>query len=114
MLSSVLRGEIAIQQNINIIRAFKEMRHYLINNQLCLTDGEVLTIYKKLYKHDNDILELKNQMATKEDFEKVMNSFVDENKIKEIIILNGQKLEADEVYCCIYRHANQSIYMIDN
>lgn len=114
MLSSVLRGEIAIRQNINIIRAFKQMRHYLISNQSYLTDSDALKIYQKLYKHDDDILELKNQMATKEDFEKVMNCFVDENKIKEIVILNGQKFEADEAYCQIYKQAQYSIYLIDN
>lgn len=114
MLSTVLKGQLAVSQSIIIMRAFKQMRHYLINNQSCLTDSEALTIYKKLYKHDDDILELKNQMATKEDFEKVMNCFVDENKIKEIVILNGQKFEADEAYCHIYREANHSIYLVDN
>ena len=33
MLATVLRGELAIQQSIFIMRAFKEMRHYIKQNQ---------------------------------------------------------------------------------
>ena len=34
MLATVLRGELAEQQSIFIMRAFKEMRHFIANNAL--------------------------------------------------------------------------------
>ena len=34
MLATVLRGELAEQQSIYIMRAFREMRHFLANNKL--------------------------------------------------------------------------------
>ena len=32
MLSTVLRGELAVKQSIFIMRAFREMRHFIANN----------------------------------------------------------------------------------
>ena len=41
MLATVLRGELAEQQSIFIMRAFKEMRHYIKQNQQFVTQSEM-------------------------------------------------------------------------
>lgn len=43
-----------------------------------------------------------------------MNNFIDSNKYKELLILNGEKVEADIAYSDIYSYAEKSIYIIDN
>lgn len=39
MLATVLRGELAEQQSIFIMRAFREMRHYIKQNQQFVTQS---------------------------------------------------------------------------
>ena len=41
MLATVLRGELAEQQSIFIMRAFREMRHYIKQNQQFVTQAEM-------------------------------------------------------------------------
>ena len=41
MLATVLRGELAEQQSIFIMRAFREMRHYIKQNQQFVTRSEM-------------------------------------------------------------------------
>ena len=41
MLATVLKGDLAEQQSIYIMRAFKEMRHYIRRNQQFVTGAEM-------------------------------------------------------------------------
>ena len=41
MLATVLKGELAEQQSIFIMRAFKEMRHFIVQNQQFVTQPEM-------------------------------------------------------------------------
>ena len=41
MLATVLRGELAEQQSIFIMRTFREMRHYISQNQQFVTRNEM-------------------------------------------------------------------------
>ena len=41
MLATVLRGKLAEQQSIFIMRAFREMRHYIKQNQQFVTQAEM-------------------------------------------------------------------------
>ena len=45
MLATVLRGELAEQQSIFIMRAFREMRHYIKKNQQFVTHEEMCLRY---------------------------------------------------------------------
>ena len=56
MLATVLRGELAEQQSIFIMRAFKEMRHYIRQNQQFVTQSEMSMVTAK-------VSELSVQMA---------------------------------------------------
>lgn len=50
MLSTVLRGELAEQQSIFIMRAFREMRHYIKQNQQFVTQSEMRLVTAKVSK----------------------------------------------------------------
>jgi len=48
MLATVLRGELAEQQSIFIMRAFREMRHYIKQNQQFVTQSEMRLVTAKV------------------------------------------------------------------
>ena len=48
MLATVLRGELAEQQSIFIMRAFREMRHYIRQNQQFVTQSEMKLVTAKV------------------------------------------------------------------
>jgi len=51
MLATVLRGELAEQQSIFIMRAFREMRHYIRQNHQFVTEAELHLVTAKVSKH---------------------------------------------------------------
>lgn len=114
MLPSVLRGKLASQQNISIIKSFKDMRHYIFENNQLLNNQDILQISTRLAKHEEDIAELNRNMATKEDIKKIMNNFIYNDNIRQIVILDNQQFEANEAYKNIYKKAKHSIYIIDD
>lgn len=77
MVATILKNDIAIQQSIYIIRSFKEMRHYIIENQQLFNNADILSFANKLVKHEEDIQYIKNTMATKADIDKIMENFID-------------------------------------
>ena len=48
MLATVLKGELAEQQSIFIMRAFKEMRHYIRQNRQFVTQSEMNLVTAKV------------------------------------------------------------------
>ena len=48
MLATVLRGELAEQQSIFIMRAFREMRHFIKQNQQFVTSAEMKLVTAKV------------------------------------------------------------------
>ena len=48
MLATVLRGKLAEQQSIFIMRAFREMRHYIKQNQQFVTQSEMRLVTAKV------------------------------------------------------------------
>ena len=54
MLATVLRGELAEQQSIFIMRAFREMRHYIKQNQQFVTQSEMNLVTAKIYGSSAD------------------------------------------------------------
>ena len=48
MLATVLRGELAEQQSIFIMRTFREMRHYIKQNQQFVTQAEMNLVTAKV------------------------------------------------------------------
>ncbi|WP_051195366.1 ORF6N domain-containing protein [Lachnospira multipara] len=54
MLATVLRGELAEQQSIFIMRAFKEMRHFIANNALMFEKINAIELKQLEYQKDTD------------------------------------------------------------
>ena len=122
MLATVLRGELAEQQSIFIMRAFREMRHYIRQNQQFVTGSEMRLVTAK-------VSELSVQMANMNDRQRraessieniqknidVLNeNFVSDKDFKNFVIYKGQKFEADEAYIGIYQQAVKTIYVVDD
>ncbi len=114
MLMTVLRGELAIRQSRALIRTFKQMKDFIIENQDFIGSKELVQIAIQTNQNTNDIAEIKSQMATKEDLKKVMDNFIDPDTYKHFLLMNGDKIEADVAYTKIYKSAKKSIYVIDN
>ena len=114
MLMTVLRGELAVKQSKALIRMFKQMKDFIIENQDFIGSKELLQIAVQTNQNTKDIAEMKSQMATKEDLKKVMENFIDPDTYKHFLLMNGDKIEADVAYTKIYKSAKKSIFVIDN
>ncbi len=124
MLMTVLRGELAVRQSKALIRMFKQMKDFIIENQDFISSKELVQIAIQTNQNTNDIkqnskeiLELNSKMdtlATKEDLKKVMDNFIDPETYKHFLLMNGDKIEADVAYTKIYKSAKKNIYVIDN
>ena len=108
MLATVLRGDLAKQQSIFIMRTFRKMRHYFIQNQQLVTRSEMELVTAKVVELDND-----NKTIHK-DIEMLGKNFVNKDELVNIVIYDNKKFEADVAYCNIYRKAKKSIYVIDD
>ena len=114
MLMTVLRGELAVKQSKALIRMFKQMKDFIIENQDFISSKELVQIAIQTNQNTKDIAVIKSQMATKEDLKKVMDNFIDPETYKHFLLMNGDKIEADVAYTKIYKSAKKSIYVIDN
>lgn len=84
MLMTVLRGELAVKQSKALIRMFKQMKDFIIENQDFISSKELVQIAIQTNQNTKDIAEIKSQMATKEDLKKVMDNFIDPETYKHI------------------------------
>ena len=124
MLMTVLRGELAIRQSRALIRMFRQMKDYIVENRDFLSSKEMVQLSLQTNKNTNDIMQHSKEiaklddkistLATKEDLKKVMDNFIDPDTYKHFLLMNGDKIEADVAYTKIYKSAKESIYVIDN
>ena len=115
MLATVLRGELAEQQSIFIMRTFREMRHYISQNQQFVTRNEMELLTAKV----GTITERQDRMEKRVEFIQkdvtiLGDNFITDKDKKDFVIYKGQKLEADIAYIEIYQQANKSIYVVDD
>ena len=115
MLATVLRGELAEQQSIFIMRTFREMRHYISQNQQFVTRNEMELLTAKV----GTITERQDRMEKKvdsiqKDVTILADNFITDKDKKNFVIYKGQKLEADIAYIEIYQQAKKSIYVVDD
>jgi hypothetical protein len=108
MLMTVLRGELATKQSILIIRAFKTMKDYIIENRSLLLRNEIDLLRDQVEENSNSIKEINNKL------EIVMDNFIDPSNYKEYLIMNGEKVESDIAYQKIYSLAEKSIFIVDD
>ena len=108
MLMTVLKGELATKQSIALIKAFKEMKDYLVSSNSLSTVNELIKLTSTVNKHDEDIKDIKNQLT------EVMDNFIDPSTYKLFLILDGKRFEADIAYQKIYSLAKRSVVIVDD
>lgn len=113
MLMTVLKGDSAVRQSITLIRVFKSMKDYIAESRELIGSREILRLANETHQNTRDIAEIKSSMANKEDLQKVVDSFTDYSSMKHFLILDGERVEADEAYQRIYGSAKKSIIVID-
>lgn len=79
MLAAVLKGEVAEQQSIFIMRAFREMRHFIADNAL---------MFEKISAVE--LKQLEYQKSTDEKFDKVFQYIEDHAEVEQKIFFDGQ------------------------
>lgn len=103
MLMTVLKGELAIKQSKALIRTFKEMKDFIIDNHNLIRNREFIQISIQNSQNTADIAQIKESMVTKDELTKVIHDFTDLNIRSEYLILNGEKIEANLAYNNIYK-----------
>ena len=122
MLATVLRGELAEQQSIFVMRAFREMRHYIKQNQQFVTQPEMRLVTAKVSEISVQVANISDrQKKTENNIQDIQKSidalnenFISEKDLKNFVVYKGQKFEADAAYIDIYQQAMKSIYVVDN
>lgn len=131
MLMTVLKGELATKQSRALVRTFKSMKDYIVENQILLGEKEYLQFSLQTSENKKEILELKNSIiGVEEKITKVVDELgnvVTKSELSEVILdfskpmarrgyllLNGQPFKANIAYADIYNQAKKSIFVIDN
>lgn len=131
MLMTVLKGELAVNQSKALIRTFKAMKDYIIENQDLIGEREYLQLSMQISQNIHTTMELRSdlndvedQMAevmdrlsnvvTHSELSEVMNEFGEPHIKRGYLVLNGNPFKADVVYDEIYGQAKKSIYIVDN
>ena len=131
MLMTVLKGELAIKQSKALIRTFKQMKDYIIENQNLIGEREYLQLSMQISENVHTTMELRSdlnnvegQMAevmdrlsdvvTRSELSEVINEFGEPHIRRGYLVLNGNPFKADIVYDEIYRQAKQTVFIVDN
>ena len=102
MLSTVLRGELAVKQSIFIMRAFREMRHFIANNA---------ALFDRISKVE--LTQLEFQKHTEERFDKIFKYIGDQKETRQKIFYDGQIYDAFSLLIELVQKAEQEIILID-
>lgn len=99
MLAGILRSEIAVKVSINIIKAFIEMRRFILSNGQIFE--RLTNIEYKLLDYDKRFNEVFNQLSQNEN-------------IKQKVFFEGQIYDSYNLIINIIKKANNKIIIIDN
>ena len=102
MLATVLKGEVAKQQSIFIMRAFREMRHFIANNAL---------LFEKV--SSIELKQLEYEKSTDERFDRVFQYIEDHAETEQKIFFDGQIYDAFSLITSIIQKAKKEIILID-
>lgn len=122
MLATVLRGELAEQQSIFIMRAFREMRHYIKQNQQFVTQSEMRLVTARVSEISVQVAEItdwkkkaeNNIQSIQRSIDTLNDNFVYDKDFKNFVVYKGQKFEADAAYIDIYQQATTRIYVVND
>ena len=99
MLSSVLKSDVATKVSVNIMRAFVEMRKFVLSNS---------EMFARL-----DRVELK-QLETDKKLEEVFNYIESNTEVKQKIFFDGQIYDAFSFIADLIGKAQKKLILIDN
>lgn len=131
MLMTVLKGELAVDQSKALIRTFKAMKDYIIENQGLINQRDYLQLSLVVAEHSRDINAIKSSLnlignevaevvdrlgnvVTKSELSGFMNIFGEPEFRNEYVLWDGQPFESDLAYSTIYGKAEKTLYVIDN
>ena len=114
MLMTILKGDLAVEQSKPLIRLFKTMKDYLIENQPLLTQKNYFALVDRVEKNTQKIEAMQETMVTKADLSDIMKLFDQGLSNEEVLILDGMPFKADEAYQKIYRSAKSKIVIVDD
>lgn len=131
MLMTVLKGELAVNQSKALIRTFKAMKDYIIENQGLINQRDYLQLSLVVAEHSRDINAIKSSLSTidnevaevvdrlgnvvtKSELSGFMNIFGEPEFRNEYVLWDGQPFESDLAYSAIYGKAEKTLYVIDN
>lgn len=131
MLMTVLKGPLATMQSKALIRTFKKMKDYIIENQPLLGQREYLQLSLQTTENMKEMLEMRkslNEIDDKvADIVDKLGDVVTHSELSNImldfskpavrygwLILDGQPVESDLAYQQMYSEATHTIYVIDN
>ena len=127
---TILKGDLAVKQSIDLVRTFKKMKDYILENRELIGKRELLQLSMEtannrieiskinsdmisIEKQISDVVEGLKDVVTKSELADMMNSFISDDDEKWLMF-NAKFSSADEVYESIYRQAKSSIYVVDN
>lgn len=130
MLMTVLKGELATKQSKALIRTFKKMKDYILDNQSLIGQREVMQLSMQtientaeiskirmdigsVEKQMSDVMDQLNDVVTKSELADMMNSFVSDED-NGWLLYNTKYCSADVAYSSVYGQAKKSVYVIDN
>ena len=108
MLMTVLKGELAVQQSIKLVRLFKRMKDYISESKNLIDVSQLFALINTVHSNTRRL------SVAEEKLDVVMGYFMDPLKYKDFAILNGRKLDADLAYQEIYFFAQHSVLVIDD
>ena len=114
MLSSVLRSQTAIDVNIQIMRAFVSMRHFMVNNASMFSRLETIEYHQlEILQHQQDTD--KHLEESDKRIEEVFRRLDEGNaKPKQGVFYNGQIYDAYTFVSDLIKSAKKHIILIDN
>lgn len=114
MLSSVLRSQTAIEVNIQIMRAFVSMRHFMVNNASMFSRLETIEYHQlEILQHQQDTD--KHLQESDRRIEEVFRRLDEGNaKPKQGVFYNGQVYDAYTFVSDLIKSAKKRIVLIDN
>lgn len=131
MLMTVLRGDLATKQSRALIRTFKQMKDYIVENQGLINQRDYLQLSLVVAEHTRDISAIKSSLntidnevaevvdylgnvVTKSELSGFMNIFGEPAFRNEYVLWDGQPFESDLAYSAIYGKSEKTLYVIDN
>ena len=131
MLMTVLKGDLAVKQSKALIRTFRAMKDYIVENRSIAGQHELLQLSLQVNENRmqteqirEELTELGCQMSSvmdklgnvveRSEIAPFMLDFSRPEERKEYLFLDGQPMRSDLAYMEIYGRATKSIHIIDD